>query len=78
MILCSLNNNMKIAELLGLVEYVSPDAASSPRRKKVSPKESSESSVLLKLKTSETLMNMLLRIGGFFTVSSAYVWVNVC
>ena len=70
-VLCSLNDHTHIADLLGLVQYVSNDAPSSPGKKVASAHavDDNKDDLLLKLKTSETLMKMLLRNMGFFTVS---------
>ena len=70
-ILSSLNDHFHVADLLALVQYINTDAPLSPDRKNATALEVSDDKdeVLLKLKTSETLMKMLLRNIGFFTVS---------
>ena len=70
-ILCSLNDHPHIADLLGLVQYINSDAPSSPGKKPQSDHNFVDESddFLLKLKISGTLMKMLLRNMGFFTVS---------
>ena len=70
-ILCSLNDHTHIADLLGLVQYISNDGPSSPGKKVTSARgvHDNNDDFLLKLRTSETLMKMLLRNMAFFTVS---------
>ena len=68
-ILCSLDDHTHIADLFGLLQYVSSDTVSSPDGK-ITSDIGSDDDFLKQLRISETLMKILLRNMGFFTVSN--------
>ena len=69
-ILCSLDDHTHIADLFGLLQYVSSDTVSCPDGK-ITSDVGSNDDFLRQLRISETLMKILLRNMGFFTVSNS-------